>query len=130
MALKLLVIFAGGGVGATLRYLVTMSLQRPDLKAFPWGTLAANIVGCAVIGFVMAWIGASEKVKPEVQLAIIVGLLGGFTTFSSFAYEAFRLANADEWTKAIVYVVVSNVAGIGLAALTYAFATRAFFAQP
>lgn len=129
MALKLLVIFAGGGVGATLRYLVTVSLQRPDLKAFPWGTLAANIVGCALIGLVMAWIGASERIKPEVQLAIVVGLLGGFTTFSSFAYEAFRLASADEWAKAIIYVVVSNVVGLGLAALAYTLATRALFTQ-
>ncbi len=119
MAVKLLVIFFGGGIGACLRYLITIALQKQDAKAFPYGTLAANVIGCAVIGAAMAWFAVHEKVKPEIQLAIIVGLLGGFTTFSSFAYETYRLASAGEWPKAITYVALSNVIGLGAAAGMY-----------
>ena len=124
MAAKLLFIFFGGGIGACLRYLVTIALQKQDAKAFPYGTLAANVIGCALIGAVMAWLAAHDKVKPEIQYAITVGLLGGFTTFSSFAYESMRLANAGEWSKAIVYVALSNGIGIGAAAGMYFLTLR------
>lgn len=117
--LRVLLVFAGGGAGSILRYGLTLLVHTRLSTQFPWGTLAVNLIGCAAIG-VLSAVFDNRQVQPEVRLLVIVGLVGGFTTFSSFSYESFRLAEAGRWMHAIIYILSSNLLGLGLAAAGYA----------
>lgn len=122
--IKLLLIAAGGGVGAMARHLLTGLLQNPAPGAFPVGTLVVNVLGCLVIGFLYIAFQEAWHVSQEVRLAVVVGVLGGFTTFSSFGQQTFDLAQAGKLGSAAAYVVLSNVLGIGAVVLG-AWAARA-----
>jgi CrcB protein len=104
-----------GAVGTLARFgLVEASraiLPQPSQPTFPWGTLAVNLLGCFAIGaLATAW---TSSLREEFRLAILVGLLGGFTTFSSFAWEAHSLWSAGKSASAVLYVTAS--VGFGLA---------------
>lgn len=93
--------------------------------AFPWGTLAVNVAGAFVLGFTLRVLQASIA-PPEIRGFLTVGLLGAFTTFSTFTYEAVALIQDGEWTRASLYLggsvvagVAAVVAGIGLAAVLF-----------
>ncbi len=122
----ILLVFLGGGVGSVLRYLVSIGAARLEHKlqlgGFPIGTFAVNIVGCFAIGFVMTAF-ASDVLKEEHRILLAVGLLGGFTTFSSFAWESVSLMNRGDWTMPLIYVALSNVLGIAAAFLAARLAT-------
>ena len=83
-------IFIGGGIGSVLRYGMGAALKSSS-DVLPMGTLAANVVGCFVLGFLVSHPGMSARLAPEVHLGITVGVLGGFTTFSTFGVETIRL---------------------------------------
>ncbi|MFM9957551.1 MAG: fluoride efflux transporter CrcB [Phycisphaerales bacterium] len=111
-----LCIFFGAGLGGVLRFALAGAAQRfagpaPVLDgsavAFPVGTLAVNVSGCLAIG-VLAASSASWLEREEFRLGLIVGVLGGYTTFSAFALESLRLAETGQWGKAALYVVLSN----------------------
>ena len=86
--LNLLVVGLGGFIGSVLRYLTgTMVLQLSREGAHPWGTAVVNVVGCLLIGLLGRWFESAEQVPPQLRLFLMVGLLGGFTTFSAFGYE-------------------------------------------
>ena len=72
-----------------------------------------NVIGCLLIGVVAAAVEKEALVSPALRLAIIVGFLGGFTTFSSFALEGYSLAHTHGWLAAGGYVVLSNLLGLG-----------------
>lgn len=110
--IKLLLIAAGGGVGAVARHVLSGLLQNPAPGAFPTGTLVVNVVGCIAIGALYIAFQEAWHVKPEVRLAVVVGVLGGFTTFSSFGQQTFDLAQAGKLGAAALYVGLSNVLGI------------------
>ena len=74
-----------------------------------------NLVGCLAIGYLSASMAEASGIRHEVKLALIVGCLGGFTTFSSFGLETLSLLQAGHIATAISYVLLSNVAGVGLA---------------
>ncbi|MCP4248982.1 MAG: fluoride efflux transporter CrcB [bacterium] len=112
---KLLLIAAGGGVGAVLRYLVAGWGQRLGDGSFPWGTLIVNCSGCLAIGFLAALFAGPHLIREEYRVAILVGLLGAFTTFSTFGWETFALANTGQFALAAVNLVASN--GVGLLAV-------------
>ena len=102
----------GGAIGAGLRYLIAEGIQSGAPSGFPVGTLSVNIAGCLLIGLLTAAFGSLWDVSEMTRLAVIVGVLGGFTTFSSFGNDAIILLNAGRYTEAVVYVVVSNAAGL------------------
>ena len=103
----------GGGIGAMLRYLIANPGQSMTLSEFPLGTLIVNIFGCALIGFVMALLFDPLTHHSELlRLFLIVGILGGFTTFSIFALDTFELFEDGRVRQAISYVVLSNAIGI------------------
>jgi CrcB protein len=81
---------------------------------FPWDTFVINSVGCLGIGLIAGVLDRGALVPPQLRMALMVGFLGGFTTFSTFALDAFRLAAAREWLAAGGYVLFTN--GVGLAA--------------
>ena len=87
-----LAIFLGGGTGALLRYELGGFVQARAGTGFPWGTFAVNALGCVAIGVLAAWIDERGGAGPLWRAFLLVGVLGGFTTFSSFGLETWRLA--------------------------------------
>lgn len=88
------------------------AVQRATNRNFPLDTLIVNVLGCALIGFLMAIFTGAKPIREEYRLAIIVGVLGGFTTFSAFGWETFSLASDRQFALAALYVALSCAAGI------------------
>ncbi len=87
---SILIIGAGGFIGAVLRYLAVLSLQVIKTKTgIPLGTLVVNVVGCLLIGFLVALAESSQLVSADAKNFLVIGILGAFTTFSTFGYETF-----------------------------------------
>jgi len=87
-------------------------VQRLGNGSFPSGTLAVNLIGCLLIGFTVPLLTGPYLIREEYRLAILVGLLGGFTTFSSYSWETLTLANDGQFIRVVVNVLVSNGAGL------------------
>ena len=116
----ILFVALGGSIGAVLRYLVANVGQSWTTYSFPIGTLVVNILGCAAIGLITAMIVGSQSQHREVlRLLLVIGVLGGFTTFSSFAFDTIELFDDGRFGQAMLYVVLTNVLGIGSALLFY-----------
>lgn len=132
MTTKLILIFLAAGLGGILRYLISGGIQNlpaNTLAPFPAGTLFVNVLGCLLIGFLgTVFLGGEVSVKiPEVyRIAILVGLLGGFTTFSTFSYETLRLLEDQEYKLAVLTVIFSNVGGLLAAFLGWRAAVKIF----
>lgn len=105
-------IFIGGGCGCLLRYVVAGWAQRLGNGSFPSGTLAVNLIGCLLIGFLASLLTGPYLIREQYRLAILVGLLGGFTTFSTYSWETVSLTNDREFIQAVLNVLVSNGAGL------------------
>jgi len=118
-------VFVGGGAGALVRYLVSLGVGSSWSGAFPLGTFLINLTGCFLIG---ALAGASERLLVDARLRLFLqtGVLGGYTTFSSFGLETVQLAHRGEWGTALVYVLGSNLLGLGLAFAGYWLARGLF----
>lgn len=124
--LKLSLVAAFGALGSILRYLVSGWGQRLAGGDFPAGILAVNLLGCLGIGLAGAYFSGARLVHEDYRLAIVVGLLGGFTTFSSFAWESFLLARGGKDALALGNVVASNVLGIACVWLAFRLGVRLF----
>ncbi len=120
---KILAIMAGGSLGSLFRYLISVFVQRNTSQAFPFGTLAVNLAGSFLIGYLWAFF-AGTRLTNEWKLFIFTGFLGGFTTFSTFAREATQLLKVGEYRIAFTYMLVSNVVGIALVFLGFILARR------
>lgn len=107
----LFLIGAGSFIGGVLRYLTAHFVQSKFLLAFPFGTLAVNVVGCFAIGLIF---GLSEKMilSTEWRLFLATGICGGFTTFSAFSNETFALIRDGLYNYALIYIVLSVVVGL------------------
>lgn len=104
-------VFLGGGLGSVLRYGVTLLMSRQTASAFPWATLAVNVVGSLLIGLLSAWL-ARGVLPAESRLPLVVGLCGGFTTFSTFSNEMLSLLRTGQTALFALYVSLSLVAGL------------------
>lgn len=119
---ELLFVFLGGGLGSTLRFMVSMFWKHMSLHPkyasiiFPWPTFIVNILGCLLIGIFYQY---SERWgwSTEVRLLLTTGLCGGFTTFSTFSYESVSLINNGNYGTCALYIGLSIVLGL-LAAAT------------
>lgn len=121
---KLLFIAIGGAIGAVLRYSVAGWAQRATTGAFPLGTLAVNLSGCLAIGFLGALFAGPWLVREEYRFGILVGLLGGFTTFSTFGWETFSLSNDGQFGLAAANLLLSNALGLFAVWLGYRVAEK------
>jgi fluoride exporter len=111
---KILLIGAGGFVGSILRYLVSGYAQQLSKSAtFPYGTLAVNIIGCFLIGFLSHLADTRGVFTPETHALVFVGLLGGFTTFSTFSNESMNLFRNGETFFALGNAGIHLVLGFG-----------------
>lgn len=111
--LNFLLIAIGGAIGSVLRYSVSAVDYKLSKGIFPVSTLIVNLVGCLIIGFL--W-GLSERIiiSPNIRNFIFIGLLGGFTTFSSFGLESFNLFRDGELRIAVINILANNLLGISL----------------
>ena len=100
----------GGAIGAMLRYIVGTVVQAGAGPGFPWGTLAVNVVGCLCAGVASALADRRGDLTPEIRALLVVGVLGGFTTFSAFANETAHAAR----TGATAMAVLNVLANVGL----------------
>ena len=118
MIQKLLAVAFGGSIGAVLRYLIFLSYAQANTHSFPWGTLFVNLAGSFLIG--LLW-GVFDKfyVSPGIRLFLFVGILGSFTTFSTFAFDVFSLGKDGSFKYLIIYILTTNVVGISLAFIGY-----------
>ena len=112
---KWLLIAAGGALGSVLRYAVQGWVQRATNADFPAGTLAVNIIGCLLIGFLTALFTGPVLLREEYRIGLTVGILGGFTTFSTFGLETFSLASDRQYWLAALNVILS--CGLGFLAV-------------
>lgn len=120
----LLAVALGGGLGSVLRYAVTFAMTQRFGPGFPFGTWAINISGCLAIGFIAGLAQARGFGPPAVRTFLIVGVLGGYTTFSTFAYDTLTLAGEGSHRLAFLYAGGSVLGGL-LAAYLGLTAARA-----
>ena len=119
---RLLWIAAGGAVGALLRYLVDAIAYHAIGTGFPWGTLIVNLTGCLLIG--IAWALVGRMATPHVFVPFLVtGILGAFTTFSTYSLESINLLRHGDVGLALLNVIGSNVLGLVLAYLGFVYGT-------
>lgn len=112
----------GGALGSIARHHIGSWAAR-RAPSFPWGTLLVNLIGCLLIGLLMQLV-LRERASETTRLALGTGLLGGFTTYSTFNFEAFALVESGAWGRASLYVAVTLVGGLALGAAGW-FAGRA-----
>ena len=109
--LNVLAIMAGGSIGAISRHGLFILIQRFSGPVFPAGTLAVNLLGSFLIGFIWCLFDETNW-SHEWRLFVFTGLLASFTTFSTFTRETFQMFKVGDWKTALVYATISNVFGI------------------
>lgn len=103
----LLAVAAGGAIGASFRYLLILRIQLWTGVGFPYGTLAVNLIGSAVIGCLYVLAAERGLLSETARLALVVGVLGSFTTFSSFSLETVALIEQQRISAAVGYIFSS-----------------------
>lgn len=109
----ILLVASGGAIGSVARYLVGVLMARAFGTAFPYGTLTVNVVGGFLMGLFIELLARSFDGSPELRLFVAVGIMGGFTTFSSFSLDVAVLWDRGELTTALIYVLASVILSIG-----------------
>jgi fluoride exporter len=112
-----LAIAAGGGAGALARYGVDSMIEQRVESLFPWATFTINVTGCFLNGLLVALVVDQLGAPSWLSRGLIVGFLGAYTTFSTFAAESYELTELSHWGLAVVNVTASAVVGISAVAL-------------
>tara|TARA_Y100001968_G_scaffold163302_1_gene149297 strand:+ start:160 stop:537 length:378 start_codon:yes stop_codon:yes gene_type:complete len=116
--LNLLLVGSGGFIGSALRYLVGLGAQHlARHSAFPYGTLAVNVLGCLLIGFLAGLAQQRDLFNASSRLFVFTGMLGGFTTFSTFGYDTLALGRDIGLTLAALNIFAHIALGLGAALL-------------
>jgi CrcB protein len=109
----------GGALGSALRFGISEWMRRvPALAALPWATLTVNVVGSLVLGWFLHW-AVDADVSPQLRAFVAIGVCGGFTTFSTFAFETVTLLESGYLARAMLYGALS--VGLSLAAIIAGF---------
>ena len=112
---NVLLVAIGSMLGGVARYLCALGVARLVMTAFPYGTFAVNVAGCLAIGLVYGCAERFEWFSPDLRLFLATGFCGGFTTFSSFAYENIELLQDKDYLTFAAYSGLSFVLGLGAA---------------
>jgi len=110
---NILLVGFGGFIGSVMRYLASGYVQQTTKSVgFPYGTLAVNVIGCFAIGFLAQLAESRGVFTSEARLFVFVGILGGFTTFSSFGNETFNLARDSQMMSALANIGANVIVGL------------------
>jgi CrcB protein len=120
--LRILLVGVGGFVGTLFRYWLSGVIARRYGETFPLGTLVVNAIGCFIIGFLFYSFYDRSLTTPTARTVVLIGVIGGFTTFSSYGLQTFTLLRDGELFLALVNVVASNALGLALVWLGYVLA--------
>ncbi len=112
MLQKLLWLALAGALGTLTRYALAEIIQKYHGGNFPLGSIAVNLAGCAVAGFLWALFEHKWPGSAEIRIFVLVGFLGAFTTFSAFMLETGELLRSTGWTYAAIMIMVQNVLGL------------------
>jgi len=115
---KILFVALGGAIGSSLRFFLSALIPRVLGRIFLWGTFSVNIIGSLLIGILWAYFENNFS-NYNLKLFLVVGILGGFTTFSSFSLEALNLFKTDGIRTALLYIFATNIFGILAAFMGY-----------
>ncbi len=118
---QVLAIATGGALGALLRYWTSLAVHSKLGTGFPYGTLAVNVIGSLLMGFLYIWFAERLAMGPAVRAFLFIGVLGAFTTFSTFSLETLNLIESGQLGKAALNVVIRvfvcvTAAGFGVLA--------------
>ena len=116
---RLLLVGLGGFVGTIVRYWLSGVIAKRYGETFPWGTLAVNALGCFLAGLLFYFLFDRFLTSPTARSVIFIGLLGGFTTFSSYGMQTFTLIRDGEVSLALLNILVSNILCLFLVWLGY-----------
>lgn len=109
---QLILVFLGGGIGTVLRFIISKLITHND-RGFPWSTFSANLIGCFIIGLISGYFfKTSSSNQSDIILFATVGICGGFTTFSTFAYENLNFLKSGDYIFFITYTLGSFILGI------------------
>ena len=125
---NLIWIAIGGGLGAVSRYLMVSAVQAAVPGFKPLGTMAVNVLGCLLVGMVMAWMVRINEIGSPLHFLLVTGILGGFTTFSAFGYETVSLLEERQLAGAF-WNVAGNL-GLGMSAVFLGLQLVAWFGKP
>lgn len=110
--MRLLLVLAGGALGSGARYLVALWTVERFGSSFPWGTLTVNVAGSFLIGLIATLADELGAIGPDTRVFLVIGVLGGFTTFSSFSLDTMRLAQQDDLVRAVWNIAVTLALGL------------------
>ena len=119
---RMLLVGLGGFVGTLFRYWLSGLIARRYGETFPLGTLAVNAIGCFIIGFLFYFFYDRSLTSPTARTVVLIGVIGGFSTFSSYGLQTFTLLREGEVFLALVNIVASNALGLALVWLGYVLA--------
>lgn len=124
MILKLFVIFIGGGIGAIMRYIVTLLCR--NIWSLPiLGTLIVNLVGCFLIGYIFGiFVNKMDVISQTIKIFVTIGILGSLTTFSTFNFEIFELIKSEKYAFALLYFLISCLGGLLLTYVGYSLSLK------
>jgi CrcB protein len=114
-----LFVFAGGGIGSVMRFLIQQQLNPARTNEFPLGTFIVNAFGCLLIGLLWGWSEKATQLNNEVKFFLFTGICGGFTTFSAFSQESIVLFRSGENLTLLFYVVMTIIISLLLTYLGY-----------
>ena len=123
--MNFVVVAIGAMIGGLLRYGVSLSFSSNTAGAFPWSTLTINVIGSFFLGLVMQLAGERHIIGDSAKLFLTIGVIGSFTTFSTFSYESLSLFQSGEIFRGIIYISASNILSILAAFGGYAIAKSA-----
>lgn len=108
----MLIAGAGGFIGTSARYLINQAFLRNNPLDWPLATFAINILGCFLFGLITALFQRSGILSPKLNAFLVTGFCGGFTTFSTFSFEAFSMANSGLLFSSVLYLALSVILGL------------------
>jgi CrcB protein len=112
--LRIILLLAFGAAGSLARYGLDGWIQHHAGAEFPWGVLTVNLLGCLLLGMIGQFGLNHVSVSADLRIGLTTGLMGGFTTFSTFSWDTVRMLEDGQWPRALLYITVSVGGGLVL----------------